>query len=79
MTILDKLINAEFLHNPLESFNCYAPGPGCDGLPPPTCDAGPLPPGCDCIFHTSFDMERYNLYASDQNRIDSFWDKLLPR
>ena len=47
--ILENLANAEFLDDLKGEFACYAPGPGCDGLPPPSCDAGPLPPGCNCI------------------------------
>ncbi len=58
MKVLENLANAEFLDSPTEESNCYAPGPGCDALPPPTCDASPLPPGCDCICHTPCDFGR---------------------
>jgi hypothetical protein len=29
---------------------------GCDSLPCFGCDAGPLPPGCDCICHQPCDF-----------------------
>jgi hypothetical protein len=52
----------------VEESNCYAPGPGCDALPPPTCDAGPLPPGCDCICHQSCHGRRAeNNYSVGEN------------
>jgi len=44
MEILEKLANAEFLDSEEIS--------SCDALPCFGCDAGPLPPGCDCICHT---------------------------
>ena len=48
MKILESLTDGEFLG--LSDLS------GCDGLPPPACDAGPLPPGCDCICHTPCDF-----------------------
>lgn len=68
MEILEKLVNAEFLSDSGDELNSYAPGPGCDALPPPTCDAGPLPPGCNCICHTPCDFGRAeNNYSTEKD------------
>ena len=42
MKVLKNLANAEFLDSEGSS----------------SCDAGPLPPGCDCICHTPCDFGR---------------------
>lgn len=42
MKVLENLANAEFL----------------DSKETSGCDAGPLPPGCDCICHQSCDFGR---------------------
>lgn len=46
---LNKLVDAKFLDDSKEESICNA-------LPPSKCDAGPLPPGCDCICHTPCDF-----------------------
>ena len=48
MINLNNLKDAQFLGSKEAS--------GCDSLPCFGCDAGPLPPGCDCICHTSCDF-----------------------
>lgn len=71
MKILENLANAEFLSDSEES-NCYASGSGCDALPPPSCDAGPLPPGCDCICHTPCDFGKdKNNYSAGNPKYES--------
>ncbi len=40
---------------------------GCDSLPPPTCDAGPLPPGCNCVCDTPCDFGKSEKYQLDEN------------
>ena len=50
MKILEKLANAKFLDSEEMS--------DCDTLPCFGCDAGPLPPGCNCICHTPCDFGR---------------------
>ena len=60
MKVLENLANAEFLDSEEMS--------GCDALPPPSCDAGPLPPGCDCICHTPCDFGRLaNNYSAGED------------
>ena len=50
MDVLYELASAEFLDSDESG--------GCDSLPCFGCDAGPLPPGCDCICHTPCDFGR---------------------
>ena len=61
MKLLEKLDDAEFLG--LEK------SMSCDALPCFGCDAGPLPPGCDCICHTPCDFgktgNKYSIKTSD--------------
>ena len=54
---LDKLVNAKFLDDSEKTAGC---------------DAGPLPPGCDCICHTpcDFGIER-NDYNAESSEYDS--------
>lgn len=69
MTILKKLANAKFLDSKELS--------GCDALPCFGCDAGPLPPGCDCICHTPCDFGRAkgNYSAEDSKYNSNFADR----
>ena len=55
MTKLDNLDNAEFLDSKVSL--------ECDALPPPSCDAGPLPPGCDCFCHTACDFGKMGKHS----------------
>jgi len=77
MKVLENLLSAEFIGDFSEELDCYAPGPGCDALPPPSCDAGPLPPGCDCICHTPCDFGRAenNYLAEKDSKYDSNFAK----
>ena len=50
MINLNNLTNAQFLDSKKVS--------GCDNLPCFSCDAGPLPPGCDCFCDTPCDFGR---------------------
>jgi len=64
MKVLENLVNAKFLGSEELS--------GCDALPPPTCDVGPLPPGCDCICHTPCDFGRAeNNYSAGDSKYES--------
>jgi len=64
MEVLEKLANAEFIESEEMS--------GCDALPCFGCDAGPLPPGCDCICHTPCDFGRAeNKYPVEGSKCES--------
>jgi len=63
--ILEKLTKAEFLD--------FKEMGGCDALPCFGCDAGPLPPGCDCICHTpcDFGIAENNYLAGESSKYES--------
>ena len=57
MTDLKNLAKAQFLDSKEASSNCDPDcDAGCDALPCFSCDASPLPPGCDCVCHTPCDF-----------------------
>lgn len=58
---LDYIAKAEFLD--IEKLS------GCDALPCFGCDAGPLPPGCDCICHTPCDFGKTSTYEASNNEV----------